>query len=753
MTDDPMAGLNAALEGRYRVERELGEGGMATVYLAHDLRHERKVALKVLRPDVAFGIGADRFVREIRIAARLSHPHILPLFDSGEADGVLYFVMPVVKGESLRERLQKAKQIPVDEARQIAMEVADALDYAHRHDVVHRDIKPENIMLHEGHAVVTDFGIGRAITAASAGPKALTQVGVAVGTPAYMAPEQVAADEDLDGRADLYALGCVCYEMLTGEQPFTGTTAQAVIAKRFAVVPPLVNDVREGVPSELGHVVSRLLSRTPADRYATGAQLVAALKSRATVQVTLANPDEKSVAVLPFANLSADPENEFFADGITEEIINALSQLPELRVAARTSSFAFKGGGGDLADVASKLNVAYVVEGSVRKAGNRIRITAQLVSVHDGRNEWSEKYDREIDDIFAVQDEIAGAIAHRLKIALADERSGPLVKPSTRNLEAYELYWRGRALVYRRGLGLLEGRRLFEQALELDPDYALALAGISDVNWLLDFYGLRVNPQRAVGGDAVARALAIDPDLVDAHVSVGISRIIYEHDWEGGDASLLRALEISPNHVQARCWYAVCVLSGARGQTSEAVAMLEETVALDPLAAYPRGILAWVLTAGGRNEEAERVAAEAIECDRASLLPAIFRTIALSRCGRIEEALEVASHAVLAFGRNPWALAVLALAYARAGDSGRAGVVCDELSARAAHEFVPTLYRATALAAAGRLDEAFSVLEEGCREKDPTVWTVRLLEPDLFWPDPRFAQACRCVGIEPFGAG
>jgi serine/threonine protein kinase len=748
---DVVTHLNSALEGRYHIERQLGEGGMATVYLAHDMRHGRQVAIKVLRPDVAVGIGADRFVREIRIAARLSHPHILPLFDSGEAGGFLYFVMPVVEGESLRERLQKARQIPVEEARQIAMEVADALDYAHRHDVVHRDIKPENIMLHEGHAVVTDFGIGRAITAAAEGSRSLTQTGVTVGTPAYMSPEQVGGEGDIDGRSDLYALGCVCFEMLAGEQPFTGATAQAVIAKRFALIPPLVTDIRDGVPSALSQVVARLLARAPADRYATGAQLVTALKSGEIPTVPPADPDDKSVAVLPFANLSADPENEFFADGITEEIINALSQLPDLRVAARTSSFAFKGGGSDLADVASKLKVAYVVEGSVRKAGNRIRITAQLVSVHDGRNEWSEKYDREIDDIFAVQDEIAGSIAHRLKIALAEGRSGPLVKPSTRNLEAYELYLRGRALVYRRGLSLLEGRRLFEQALVLDPDYALALAGISDVNWLLDFYGLRRNRERAVVGDAVARALAIDPDLVEAHVSVGITRIIYgQSDWEGGGTSLLRALEISPNHVQARCWYAVCVLSGANGQTSEAAAMVEEAVALDPLAAYPRGILAWILAAGGRNEEAERVAAEGIECDRASLLPAIIRAIALSRLGRIEEALDVAKYGVLAFGRNPWPLAILALVYARAGDAASARIVSDELNARAAHEYVPALYRAMASAAAGRMDEAFSVLEEGCRERDPTVWAVRLLEPDMFWDDPRFAEACRCVRIEPF---
>jgi len=436
---DQLGDLRTALRDRFEIVREIGEGGMATVYLAHDVRHGRQVAVKVLRADLSSGMGAERFVREIRLAACLTHPHILPLFDSGEAGGFLYFVMPVVEGQSLRDRIRQAKQLPADEATQVAMEVADALDYAHRHDVVHRDIKPENIMLHDGHAVVTDFGIGKAITAAVESASALTQTGVTVGTPAYMAPEQAAGEEDIDGRSDLYSLGCVCYEMLTGEQPFTGATAGAVIAKRFSQTPRPVSDVRDGIPVSLSQIVARLLARAPADRYATGSHVVSALKSGATGAQALVDPDDNPIGVLPFANLSTDPENEFFADGITEEIINALSQLSELRVAARTSSFAFKDKRGDLADVASKLKVSYVVEGSVRKAGNSIRITAQLVSVHDGSNMWSEKYDRKMDDIFAVQDEIAAAIADRLKVALVERRSssiGPTAHAQSRGIRA-----------------------------------------------------------------------------------------------------------------------------------------------------------------------------------------------------------------------------------------------------------------------------------------------------------------------------
>jgi len=742
---DTLERLRTALADRYTIEREIGSGGMATVYLAQDLRHERQVAVKVLRPELASGIGADRFVREIRLAARLTHPHILPLFDSGEAGGFLYFVMPVVEGESLRDRMQKARQLPVDEARQIAMEIADALDYAHRHDVVHRDIKPENIMLHDGHAVVTDFGIGKAVTAAVEGTTAITQTGVTVGTPAYMAPEQAAGDSEIDGRLDLYSLGCVFYEMLTGEQPFTGATAAAVIAKRFSHTPPPVTDTREGVPVDLSRTIGRLLARAPADRYATGAQVMTALKSGETTAHPTVDPDDKSVAVLPFANLSADPENEFFTDGITEEIINALSQLPELRVAARTSSFALKDKRGDLADVASKLKVSHVVEGSVRKAGNSIRITAQLVSVLDGSNMWSEKYDRKMDDIFAVQDEIAAAIADRLKIALVERRAGPLVRPSTRNLEAYELYLKGRAALYRRGLSLLEGRQLFERALELDPDYASALSGLHDADFLLDFYGVRRRPNRS----ELLDAREADANVAEANNSVGMYRAIYGHDWKGADASFRRALEINPNYVQARCWYAGCVISGALDQTPDAVAMVEKAVELDPLASYPRALLAWVLLQGGRNEEAVRVALEAVARDRASSLPVLMATIALSRCGRTDEAVELAERGVLAFGRLPWAVANLALACSRGGDTTRAGLVCDELSARAAHDYVPTFAMATAYAAVQRVDEAFAALERGREERDPTAWALRLLEPDWFWNEPRFEALCRRLGIAP----
>jgi len=311
--------LADALADRYRLDRQLGQGGMATVYLAHDRKHGREVAIKVLRADVAESLARERFLREIQLAARLSHPHILPLYDSGEANGVLYFVMPVMKGQTLRERMAADAPISIEEAVRITTEVADALDYAHRHDIVHRDIKPENILLHEGHAVVADFGIGKALLAASADNTTVTQVGVLVGTPAYLSPEQAAGDV-LDGRSDLFSLGCVLYEMLTGEVAFSAASTPAVIAKRFFYSPPSVKLARADVPDAIDATTARMLQRSPEDRFASGAKVVAALRATPT-GLPVATPangarHERSIAVLPFVNLSADPDNEFFSDGL-----------------------------------------------------------------------------------------------------------------------------------------------------------------------------------------------------------------------------------------------------------------------------------------------------------------------------------------------------------------------------------------------------------------------------------------------------
>src|SRR5438445_696230 len=399
---DLLARLSAALAGRYTIERELGRGGMAHVFLAHDLRHDRSVALKVLRPELAAALGPERFLREIALAAPLAHPHILALLDSGDADGLLYYVMPHVEGESLRARLDRESQLPLDDTLRIGQEVAGALDYAHRHQVVHRDIKPENILFQDGLAVVADFGIARALI--GAGTRPLMQSGLTVGTPSYMSPEQAAGDAQVDGRSDVYSLGCVLYEMLAGEPPYTGATAQAIIAKRFSEPVPHIRTLRD-VPEPVERAITRALARVPADRFATAADFAAALVSAPAMPPARTAPPQ-SIAVLPFTNLSPDPENEYFSDGMTEEVINALAQLGDLHVAARTSSFAFKGKRGDLRTIADTYCILGVygympsttVQERTRDAAERaLALDDRLAEAHYsvGFYEWTFGWDLE----------------------------------------------------------------------------------------------------------------------------------------------------------------------------------------------------------------------------------------------------------------------------------------------------------------------------------------------------------------------
>jgi serine/threonine protein kinase/Flp pilus assembly protein TadD len=606
--------LENALKDRYRIERELGRGGMATVYLAEDFRHGRDVAVKVLHPDTASALGSDRFLREIRLAARLNHPNILPLFDSGEAGGFLYYVMPYIQGESLRERLTRDKQIPLEEGLGIARAVAGALDYAHRNQIVHRDVKPENIMMHEGQPMVMDFGIGKALTAA--GADTLTQVGMVVGTPAYVSPEQAAGEIDIDGRSDQYSLGCVIYEMLSGERPFTGATAQAVLQKRFTEPVPVLSKVIRDLPEEIDSAITRSLAKDPAGRFTTSHEFAKALVvTTITTPVTMTVPEGvqavKSIAVLPFTNTSADPENEYFTDGMAEEIINALSKIKSLGVASRTSVFAYKGKTADIREIGKKLEVSAVLEGSVRKMGKKIRVSAQLVSVVNGLQLWSDRYDREIEDVFAIQDEIAQNIVKALRVVLSEDEKKAIEKVSTENVHAYDYYLRGRTYFHQHRRTSMEfARKMFTRAIEVDPNYARAYAGIADCCSILYMYFDARESNLKQADKASQKALDLDADLAEAHSARGLSYSLSKKYLEAQE-EFETAMRLDPKLYEAPYFYARACL--AQGKPFEAAPLFERAASLRPEDYQAPAFLANAYTAQGRVGEAGKASRRAIK--------------------------------------------------------------------------------------------------------------------------------------------
>jgi serine/threonine-protein kinase len=737
--------LDTGLAGRYAIERELGQGGMAIVYLANDVRHDRKVAVKVLRPEIAAEIGAERFLREIKMAAGLTHPHILPVYDSGEAGGLLFYVMPNMEGRSLRERLEKERQLPIDEAIRITREVATALDYAHRHNVIHRDIKPENILLHEGNAMVADFGIGKALS----GSGNMTQAGMAVGTPAYMSPEQASGEFQIDGRSDVYGLGCVLYEMLTGEVPFTGPTAQAVISKRFVSPVPHVKAMRD-VPEGLDEVVTRSLAKAPVDRYATAADLAAALRPtgpphRTPPGAERSAPAARAVAVLPLANMSADPENEYFSDGMTEEIIGALSKVPGLQVASRISCFSFKGKEVDIRQVGEKLGVGSVLTGSVRKIGNRIRISAQLVNVENGYQLWAETYDRQLEDVFAVQDELSRAIVDALKLKLGD--SGDQLVAPTKNLEAYNLYLKGRFFFFRfTEPGLRKSLELFQHVLLQEPGYARAYSGIADC-WceLADDW---VAPDDAYprAKSAATTALRLDPDLVEAMTSIGKVLCWYEWDFAGAEQSLRRAVTLNPNYTEAH-WTFGSVLP-AVGALGEAIGEMRKAITLDPLHPHHSRWLGRFLLYAKDYDAAITQGKKTIELHADYFHAYLDIGSAMLAQGRAEQALEWFQRGQKLESSVRSYDAFLVRALGPLGRREEADEILARLEAESKQSYVRSEILAMGFAALGELDKAFAHLERAFQARSSGLIYLHL-DPgyDPLRKDPRFADLVARIGL------
>jgi serine/threonine-protein kinase len=737
--------LAAALAERYLVERELGQGGMATVYLAEDLRHHRPIALKVLLPDLAASVGIERFLREIEIAAALTHPHILPLHDSGQADGLVYYVMPYVEGESLRDRLERERRIPVADAVGIAREVVSALDYAHRHGVVHRDIKPENIMLYEGLALVTDFGI--ALGLSSGGSGRLTTAGIAIGTPAYMSPEQAMGDP-VDARSDLYSLGCVLYEMLAGAPPFTGESAMAITAQKLVDPVPPLRASHADVPAWLEGVALKTLTRDPAGRYQSAAELGEALElanagtgaagSAAAAPAAKAQP---SIAVLPFANMSAEPDNEFFSDGIAEELMNALSKLEGLHVVARASAFTFKGKNEDVREIGRRLGVSTVLEGSVRKAGNRVRVNAELINVQDGYRLWSERFDRQLDDVFAIQDEIAGAIARVLEAKLLGAPAAVTGEGRVPgDAKAYECYLRGRHQWNKRTeSGLTRGIEDFEKAIALDARYAPAYAGLADSHVMLGIYGL-LPPDVAMPKAKLAaqHALDVDASLAEAHASLGCVLAVYDWDWPAADAAFRRAIALNPQYATAHQWYAMnCLVP--QGRFPEARAQFQQAQLLDPLSLTLNCSIGLAEFFARNYDAAVEKLREAVEIDENFGTAQFFLGQVYAQLGRHEEAAAVLERAIGLSERSPETVAALARAHAVAGRREEATRLLASLVRRSEDAYVSPALIADVHLGLGEREEGLAWLEKAAvgRSAD-LVWIKVRPVYDEIREDPRF---------------
>ncbi len=779
---DNEAALPGVLGDRFDVEREIGRGGMATVFLAHDRRHDRPVAVKVLRSDIAAGIGSDRFLREIRTAAGLQHPHIVPLHDSGEAEGFLYYVMPYLRGESLRERLEREPQLPLEDTLHITRDVAGALDHAHGSNIVHRDIKPENIFLSGGHALVMDFGIARAVSASADGDT-ITLAGIAVGTPAYMSPEQGAAESEIDGRADVYALGCVVYEMLAGHPPFLGRTAQEILARHAIDPVPRLRTSRPDVPEFVESAVARALSKSPAGRFssakhfsdacerapsqtasspvmrrvgiaAAGVALMAGAFAFAKV---LQSPTERpaaastkvapSIAVLAFKNIGRDSSNEALSDGISEEIATTIGRIPGLNVKAPRSSFSLKGRNLTIQEIGSALGVRYLVDGSLQKDAGRLRVRVALLAAANDSILWTSEYDRPAGDVFAVQDEIAREIAGELRVQLAPANAGSLSRQATTSPEAHDLYLRGRFFFQRRdSVSLRKAKEYFELAIAKDPEYALAYAGLGDTYSHGSAFGY-TTPHTSVPTATryVDRALALDSTLVEAHSARAFIATFYEWDWPRAGQEFRKAVALDPGYPSAhlwRVWYYMATDSADAGMREA-----QRALALEPFLPLINIRMISFLYYTRRYDEALKQAQKTFELDSTFFHLEVERARVLAELRRCDEALSALARAPEQTGAMTQG--IKGYVYARCGRRAEAVAELNYLLAQSrAGKYVSHYSLAVIQAGLGNTNAALAELESAYTER---AWSMILLkrEPafDGLRSDARFARLARRVGL------
>ena len=793
---DLAAYLQSVLGDTYTIDRELGGGGMSRVFLARERALGRAVVIKVLLPVLAAGIRAERFAREVRVAAALQHPNIVPLYTAGEALGLPYYVMPYVSGESLRARLTRDGRLPLAEALFILRDVARALAFAHEHDVVHRDVKPENVLLAGDAAVVTDFGIAKAMDTASAvraddamALRTLSAVRSTIGTPAYMSPEQVAADPGVDHRADLYAWGVLAYELLAGVHPFRDrTTTRDLLAAHLSGVPASISTTVPDLSPPLAVLVMRCLEKDRARRPQSAREILDALAivaapppgGRATrwrahgrapkaalvgavlmalglvgyvVRRDFSSPVAApvqaavpSLAVLPFDDVAGDTADAYFGDGIADEIAAALSKVAGLRVASRTSAAAFRAShAADVRELGRRLGVSTVLEGRVRRAGDRMRLTVQLTSVGDGMTLWSDVYERQVRDVFRVQDEVAHAVVDALRARLPsaaaaayDRRASP---PGTANPDAYDLYLRAAYLLERRGSGVAKAVEYFERAIAEDSSFARAYAGLAFALELSpNFAGVapREVERRATG--AARRALALDPTLAEAYTALGMTHM-YAYRWREADQAFRRAVDVDPGFAPGGYIYGIYLLRV--GRIAEAEEPIRRARNADPLSGTASQMLAYVLSLLGRYDESLAESRRAYELDSSlAVMHSVLAAIVLAD-GRPQEARALA-RVKLELPFNGIAAYVLGAT----GDRAAAAEMVRDLELRPPGEWHVARALSYAYLGLGDTAHALSALEASARAGEAPI--IPLADP-MFDPvrrSARFAAAVRLYGLD-----
>jgi len=735
-------GKGSVFANKYRISGEIGRGGMGVVFKAEDTKLKRPVALKLLPFELSHSPEAKtRFIREAQAAAALDHPNICTVYEVEEQDGQAYIAMAYIDGKSLKERIAQSP-LKIEEALDIAVEVAEGLGEAHSKGIVHRDIKPANIMLTaKGQAKIMDFGLARLESAGD-----LTRTDVVMGTVAYMSPEQ-ALGKKVDHRTDIWSFGCLLYEMLAGNGPFQGGSEQAIFQAIVQGDPQPITALRRDIPAGVVNILERCLNKDPLDRYPDAGALNKDLKSVdlkdiASIPSAVIREKPPSIAVLPFADMSSDKDQDYFGEGIAEELINALAHIQGLRVVARTSAFALKGMNLDIREIGRKLDVKAVLEGSVRKAGNRLRVTAQLIDVEDGFHLWSERYDREMDDIFAIQDEITAAIVNSLKVTLRVGEKTALRKRSTEDPEAYSLYLKG-LYFYARPSPESYSKALdsFQAAVAKDPNFALAYAGMANVFGGLGVLNLAPPAEMYPKAEAAfKKALSLDENLAEAHSVAALIAFWYEWDWDAAGRSFDRALSLNPGDAMSHGQRGLFCLN--RRKFDEAIREIKKALEIDPIMPIYHAWSVCIHWSVGKPDEALEEFARALEIDPNLGLAYFHAGMAYLRKGLLDEALDTFEKGKKMVVFPGWIESTLGLIYLGKGDREKAEVILEEMiENRIKIKNLSATGIAFLAGQLGKLDLAFEFLDKAYEERDSLMAYIHIytefLSPAI-WADARF---------------